>query len=248
MQLFDVSFSYSRSEETDLDAFLSALENDIGGERSPYFAKSGALDLISILQVSAGFIAGVSLKPVIQKYFEGLLDADGLKKLGEEHRQQILEWFSELETALSNVINAVHSNLHLIHTSFTFSGREQAITLDLPTDFGTLYIVLNHSNLSPKLLKNLPNAIVSAIRFIYEIGFPDPTQAFQLYHDDATQEWPYLFAPTTNGFGNYIDRYADLRDNRIELIPSYSEFNRLFRPAVEDEFKFLVSPFRHLKP
>ena len=108
------------------------------------------------------------------------MNADGLKKLGEEHRKQIVEWFSELETALSSVINAIHFNLYLIHSSFTFSGREQAITLELPTDFGTLYVVLNHSNLSPKLLKNLPKAIVSAIRFIYEIGFTDPTPAFQL--------------------------------------------------------------------
>ena len=244
MQLLEVRFGYSRSEETDLKAFLSALENDIGDQRTPHFAKSGALDLVSFLQVSAILVAGISLRPVIQKYFEGLLNADGLKKLGEEHRQQIVEWFSELETALSNVINAVHSNFHLIHTSFTFSGREQAITLELPTDFGTLYVVLNHSNLSPRLLKNLPKAIVSAIRFIYEIGFPDPTPAFQLYYDDAMEEWPYLFAPSTKGFGSYIDRYADLRNNRVEFIPSSRDFNRLFRPAVEDEFKFLVSPFR----
>ena len=158
MQLLEVSFGYRLSEETDLNAFLSALENDIGGERTPYFAKSGALDLVSFLQVSAILVAEISLKPVIQKYFEGLFNADGLKKLGEEHRQQIVEWF--FETALSNVINAIHSNFHLIHTSFTFSGHDQAITLELPTDFGTLYVVLNHSNLSPKLLKNLPKAIL----------------------------------------------------------------------------------------
>jgi len=63
-------------------------------------------------------------------------------------------------------------------------------------------------------------------------------------YDDATEEWLYLFAPSTKGFGSYIDRYADLRNNRVEFIASSREFNTLFRPAVEDEFKFLVSPFR----
>jgi hypothetical protein len=245
MQILELNFKYSRSEETDLDEFLRALQGEIGGERSPYFAKSGGLDLVSFLEVSALFIAGVATKPLIQKYFEGLLNADYLKELGEEHRGQIVEWFSEFETALSNVISAVHSNLHLIHTSFTLSGHDEAITLELPTDFGILYVVLNHRNLSPKLLKNLPKGIVSAIRFIYEIGFRDAAPAFQLYYDEATEEWPYLFAPSTEGFGNYIDRYADLRDSRVEFIPSGMEFNRLFRPTVEDEFKFLVSPFRN---
>ena len=59
MQLFEVSIGYSRSEESDLEAFLSALENDIGAKRTPYFAKTGALDLVSFLVVSAIFVAGI---------------------------------------------------------------------------------------------------------------------------------------------------------------------------------------------
>jgi hypothetical protein len=243
MQPLEIRLGYRRSEEADLEAFLSALEGETGGERTPHFAKSGALDLVSFVEISAIFVVGVSLKPVVQKYFEGLLNADGLKRLGEDHRRQIVEWFDEVESALSNVVSAVHANLHLIHTSFTLPGREEALTLEVPTDQGNLYVVLNHKHLSPTLLKNVPRGIVSAIRFIYEIGFRDETVAFQLYYDEETEDWPYLFAPSKEGFGNHIDRYVDLRDNRVEFISSALDFDRLFRPTVEDEFKFLVAPF-----
>lgn len=244
MQSLEINFVYRKSEEDDLDAFLSNVQNEVGGDRKPYFSKHGALDLVSFLEISIILIAGVSLRPVIQKYFEGLLNADSLKKLGEEHRKQIAAWFAEVEDSLSKMVDAVHSHLSLIHTSFTFHGKEEAITLEIPTDAGSLYVVLNHKNVSPILLKNLPKGIVSAIRFIYESGFRDETVAFQLYYDRESQEWAYLFAPSIQGFGNYIDRYVDLRNNRIESVSSPLEFSKLFQPSVEDEFKFLVSPFR----
>jgi len=36
MQLFKVSVDYSRSDESALEAFLNALESDIGAKRTPY--------------------------------------------------------------------------------------------------------------------------------------------------------------------------------------------------------------------
>ena len=243
MQLWYLVLIYRKSEESELEDFLTALQQDIGGTRSPYDRRAGALDLVSFLELVV-VVAGISVRPVVQKYFEGLLNADGLKKLGEKHRSQLLEWFGEFRVSLSSAIGHIHANLRLLHTSFTLSGKEMALALEIPTAFGELYVVLNHQNLSPRLLKSLPGGIVSAIRFIYETGFPDQTVAFQLYYDSATDEWPYLFAPTTRGFGNHIDRYVDLRNSRIEQISSSEEFRELFRPAVEDEFKFLVSPLR----
>jgi hypothetical protein len=244
MQSLEINYVYRQSKEKDLEAFLSGLQNEVGGEREPYGSRKGALDLVSFLELAVVFTAGIALRPVVQKYFEGLLNADALKKLGEEHRKQLVEWFVECENSLLELIQAVQSSLALIHTSFTFRGKEEALVLEVPTGAGTLYVVLNHKNISPVLLKNLPKGIVSAIRFLYETGFPDRTIAFQLYYDREAKEWIYLFAPSMEGFGNYIDRYVDLRDGQVKFISSPQDFSRLFQPSVEDEFKFLVSPFR----
>ena len=240
MQLFHFDLTYRKSEEPKLEDFLTAIQEDIGATRTPYGGRAGALDLVTFVEL----VVALSLRPVVQKYFEGLLNADGLKQLGEKHRNELLEWFDKFRISLSKAIDCIRGNLHLIHTSFTLSGNETAVALEIPTAFGKLYVVLNHQSLSPRFLKSLPGAIVSAIRFIYETGFPDRTVAFQLYYDRATGEWPYLFAPTTSGFGNHIDRYVDLRNSRVENVSSSEEFRELFEPAAEDEFKFLVSPFR----
>jgi hypothetical protein len=244
MQQIQINYVYRQSEEKELEAFLSSLQNEVGGEREPYGSRKGALDLVTFLELAIVFTAGIALRPVVQKYFEGLLNADALKKLGEEHRKQIVEWFVEFENSLSELIKAVHSNLALIHTSFTFRGKEEALVLEIPTGAGTLYVVLNHKNISPILLKNLPKGIVSAIRFLHETGFSDRTIAFQLYYDKEAKGWIYLFAPSMKGFGDYIDRYVDLRDGQIKFISSPQAFSKLFQPSAEDEFKFLVSPFR----
>lgn len=244
MQLLHIDLNYRKSNESELEDFLTVVEREVYATRNPSGARAGATDLVTIVGVAIGIAAGISVRPVVQKYFEGLLNADGLKQLGEKHRAELLAWFADFRNGLSGIIDCIQETLHLIHTSFSLSGKELAITLEIPTPFGELYVVLNHRNLSPPLLKHLPGDIVSAVRFIYETGFTDGTVVFQLYYDRVSGEWPYLFAPTTRGFGNHIDRYVDLRNGRIEHISSLAQFRELFDPAVEDEFKFLVSPFR----
>jgi hypothetical protein len=60
---------YNGSEEADLEALLSALEHDIGAERTPYF-KRGAVDLVSLLEVSV--INGL-LRPAVEDDFKFLV-------------------------------------------------------------------------------------------------------------------------------------------------------------------------------
>lgn len=133
----------------------------------------GATDLVTIVGVVIGIAAGISVRPVVQKYFEGLLNADGLKQLGEKHRAELVAWFADFRNAVSGTIDCIQANLHLIHTTLSLSGKELAITLEVPTAFGELYVVLNHRNLSALLLKHLSGDIVSAVRFLYETGFTD---------------------------------------------------------------------------
>lgn len=243
MESCNIEYVYRKSEEEELEETIGRLQEQLGGNRKPYHSRHGAIDLVSFLELLIIFTAGISVKPVLQKYFEGLLNADGLKKIGESHRKEITEWFLKLEKDIFQILDALHSSLSVLHTSFTFDGNEEAVVLEIPTYSGLLYVTLNHRDITPKLIKNLPEGIIKAVRFLCEKGFSGDTMVLQLYFDKQLQQWVYLLAPTVEGFGNFIDRYVDLRDGEIRYLASQSEFIQTFNPAPEDTLKFLVSPY-----
>ncbi len=244
MELCEIKYVYGQTEEAHLESFLASLQERLGGQRTPYFARGGAVDIVSLLELLVVFTAGISIKPVLQKYFEGLLNADGMKALGEKHRKEVTDWFHVLEKDLADIVSSIHLSLGLLHTSLTYDGNEEAIVLEIPTYSGPLYVVLNHKELTPQLVKNLPKGIITAVQFLCENSFPDKAVAFQLYFETKSHQWVYLFAPTVNGFGDYINRYVDLRDAEIRHLASQSAFIHMFDPAPEDSLKFLVSPFK----
>lgn len=244
MEPFQINFVYQQSGEKDLEAFLSELQDEVGGERNPYSSRKGAIDLVTFLSIVATFVIVPTLQSAVQKYLEGLLDFDGLKDLGEAHRKQIFIWFQRIGNEVLRLVRAVQEKQLLIRKPFTFQQKEEALALEIPTKFGNTYIVLNHKYISSTLLENLPRAVVTAIRYLHENLPLEEAIVFQLYYDASSQDWIYLFAPTTQGFGHYIDRYIDLRTQQIKLVSSRSEFIKLFQPASEDELKFIISPFR----
>jgi hypothetical protein len=244
MKSLYIKYEYQIAEEKYLEDFLTELQKEVGGENSSYSSRRGAIDLVAFLGIVLTFAIVPTLQSAVQKYLEGLFSLDELKGLGEGHRKQILRWFQELETNVSRLIKAIQAGRARINKNFTFQQKEEALVLEIPTRFGTIYIVLNHKHMSPTLLENLPRGVVAAIRYLHEGSRLDGAIAFQLYYDATSQEWVYLFAPSSDGFGHHIDRYVDLRNREVMQVSSQLEFMRLFRPASEDEFKFLVSPFR----
>ncbi|GEM_PF-5606600 len=244
MQSVELKFVFRDSEEKELEDLLNNLQSKMGGERKSYYASAGALDLVSYLEIVISFTAVVAVRPLLQKYFEGFFNADGLKKIGEDHREKIIKWFMKLEKDIHTITGVVQYNLNLLNSSFTFNGRERAIVIEIPSKRGIIYIVLNHAAISSSLAKNLPKGVISALRFLNETELPDEFRTFQLYFDKVTGEWPYLFMPSTEAFGRHIDYFCDLRDGKIKRIYSQSEFTHCFYPASADEYKFLVSPFR----
>jgi hypothetical protein len=244
MKSLHIKYEYQIAEEKALEDFLTELQNEVGGEKSPYSSRRGAIDLVAFLGIVFAFVIAPALQSAVQKYSEGLFSLDELKTLGEGHRKQIFRWFQELENKVYRLIKAIQAGRARINKNFTFHQKEEALVLEIPTRFGTMYIVLNHKHMSPTLLENLPRGVVAAIRFLHEGSRLDNAFAFQLYYDDTSQEWVYLFAPSSEGLGHHIDRYVDLRNREVTQVSSQLEFMRLFRPASEDEFKFIISPFR----
>ena len=244
MEPIQIDFVYQQSEEEDLENFLSELQDEVGGERNPYSSRRGAICLVTFLSIVATFIIVPTVQSAVQKYLEGLLNFDGLKDLGEAHRKQVAIWFQKIGNEVRRLVRSVQENQFLIRKRFTFQQKEEALALEIPTKFGSIYIVLNHEYTSPTLLENLPKAVVAAIRYLHEHPPLEESIVFQLYFDTSSQEWIYLFAPTTQGFGHYVDRYIDLRTQQIKLVSSRSEFIELFQPVPDDELKFIISPFR----
>ena len=66
----------------------------------------------------------------------------------------------------------------------------------------------------------------------------------QLFFDFESGSWRYLFIPTNEAFGHHIDRYMNLENGKTLLLSSNQQFIERFGPSVEDQLKFLVSPFR----
>ena len=245
MEVFQINYVYRQSEERDLEDFLPELQDEVSGEITPYISGRGVFDLVTFLSISVTFVVIPHiLTPVVSKYLEGLLDFDTVKDLGKAHREQIAKWFRRIGIEIHGLVRAIQEKQISTGKSFTFQKKKEALALEISTKFGSIYIVLNHKHISPTLLENLPRAVVKAIRYLHENPPLEQAIGFQLYYDALSQDWIYLFAPTTQGFGYYVDRYIDLRTQQIKLISSRSEFIKLFQPASEDELKFLISPFR----
>ena len=125
-----------------------------------------------------------------------------------------------------------------------FDGKSrEALAIVIPIGRTTLYIVINHNDMPPNLFYNLPKGVIRALKYLAEESIPKDATCFQLFFDKTSGSWRYLFMPTKEGFGRFIDRYIDLDDKKVELIKSREEFLEKFRPSNQDQFMFIVTPF-----
>lgn len=244
METLNVRYSYRGSDEEKLENFLIELEKEIGGEREPYFAKWGALDLVAYLTIGVGLVIGAAFKKPFDKYFEGLFNGDRLKELGERHRVKVAEWFSILEKEITKVVQSAALVYNKGSLKAKLNNDGKAFVIQIFIDSHELFIVLNHNNLSFHELINLPKGIVSALHYLFENGIIEDSTSFQLYFDHLSKKWKYLFVPTAQAFGKWIDRYVDLDTGIVRLIKSQNEFVETFNPSYEDRNRFLIDPFR----
>jgi hypothetical protein len=242
MDRFEIKYSYRGGNESTLATFLEELEKKVGGRREPYYAKGGAIDLVSFLEITVSFITSQLAK----KYVKGFFGADTIQKMAENHRKQVLSFLQDLEVKLYELMINIEDAKIFLGSKFEFNSKEKALVIEFYLPAGALHVVVNHAAMSPITIKNLPAGILSAIQFLAENQLEDEQGIYQLYFNDK-HEWNYLFAPTTEGFGRYIDRIIDLRSQTVHKISSIEEFVSLVSPHPDDELKFLVSPFRRGK-
>lgn len=188
------------------------------------------------------WVISKGLLQLFKKYSEGLLDADSFKSLGEAHRAELKAWYAFLEGKLDAVIGTV-GRVRTIIPQLKFDNFEKCLAIRCGlANNATCLVVLNHSRMTSKMLMRIPLAIVSALRYSIEVGLPDDTRITQLYYDLATESWPYLFTPTVNAFGYFVDRYVNLQTREVLTLADADEFLQVFQPDDDERLQLIIWP------
>jgi hypothetical protein len=191
--------------------------------------RAGAIDFVTILEIVGVFVG----MKAIDGFVEGAIGKDSFTELGRKTRNVVSQRVRKFSNYLSELFDKVIRGNR---------DRYGAIAIIEYIDDVTLYVVLNHSRMNEKLISSLPFAIAKVVREIAVNGFPeDSPKSVQLFPHFETSSWDYLFVPSTKAFGQFIDRYLDLRNGRYYIIDSPREFREHFLPHDRDIFKFLIT-------
>jgi len=191
--------------------------------------RAGAIDLVTILEIVGVFVG----MKAIDGFVEGVIEKDWFTKLGRKTRNIVSIKLQDFSSYLSELFDKVIRNNR---------DRYGAIAIIEYVDDVTLYVVLNHRRMNIELISSLPFAIAKVVREITLNRLPeDSSKIVQLFPNFKTGSWDYLFVPSTKAFGQFIDRYFDLRDEQYHIIDSPREFREHFLPHDRDIFKFIIT-------
>jgi hypothetical protein len=200
--------------------------------KSKWGMRSGAIDLVTVLEVAGIFL---TLK-ILDGLAEGIVGKNYFVKAGETIRH-----------TLNRELTQVSKTFKKFYDLFLCDQQERKRAIAVIERFNgiSIYAVLNHKGMTQHLLFVYAESMARACKFLMENDLgEDFSHMAQLYPSFQEDIWRYLFVPSNAAFGNHIDRYVDLNDMRIHEIPSKEEFMNMFPETAEDGFKFLVSPKR----
>ena len=230
----------TRLSEGDIDKIISISEKHGEIKIEKWGMRSGAIDFVSILEISflPTLISALG-KPVIEGYIKGLMNETYYKNLGEKHRKTVFNSLRETKSYLSAFYEIFISSKKF---------NKEAIAIVEHIGHITLYVALNGENVTNELIDNLGEAMVKTYGYI-SLGYLniETPHVIQLFPNLDTNTWDYLFIPTVEAFGNYINRYFDYKDNKFHFIYSAEEFIEKFEAADFDDYKYIISAKHHLK-
>ena len=195
--------------------------------------RAGAIDLVSVLEIVGVFMA----MKAIDGFTEGLIGKDWFAKKGSQTSNIVSVKLREFSDYLLELFDKVIRDNR---------DRYGAIVVIEYINDVALHVVLNHKRMNTELISSLPFAIAKVTKEIMINGLPaDNPKVVQLFPNFQTDSWDYLFVPSVRTFGQFIDRYLDLRDGQYHTIHSSKEFKTLFPFDERDIFKFLITPDRN---
>lgn len=248
-------YFYRLEDESAIEPTLDVLENELGGRRHALRGMGNglAINIIALIEILVSIVGLWILKPMVQKYVEGLVGLDDLKELGQKHRSELLSWLARLEARISGMLPALSKILTLRLPLKAPQKPEQAIALKFSIRPISLYVVLNHAKMSDRLIEALPEGVRQALQALVAGVLPPDAKYVQLYLDPDEEKWQYLLVtkivPITDGRGVEIlaklefSGYVDVKSLKFIKIDSAEQFKILFRPSVKDRWKFLADIF-----
>jgi hypothetical protein len=228
-----IKFTYRQGTQLSKDQsdFIFIESKKFGSvETKTYSFGSGAIDLISIINITLTSIVLSNL----QAFTKGFFGEDWFKNLGEKTRQDL-----EAELRHRKAFIKAYFDIFVRNKE----NKNEAYVISEVIGDVTLYVVINHYNMTEELIRRLPQALVDTYGKI-SLGYVNvESKICQLFPDFESNEWRYLFAPTYKGFGNFIDQYFDFKTNKMIRINSKSEFLSNFNLVEEDMHKFIINAF-----
>jgi hypothetical protein len=227
----NIKFSYRQSlefSENEQDFLLRTSRKFGTVETKTYSSRSGALDLVSIIETTLTFVVLTNF----QAYSKGLIGEDWFKKLGIKTRQEI-----EAEIIQAKAFVEAYFEVFVKDKE----NRQEAFVITENIGEVTLFVVINHYNMNNELLEKLPKALVDTYGRISLGYIKIESNTCQLFPDFENNEWRYLFTPTLQGFGNFVDQYFDLKTNRLIKINSKLDFANRFNLNEEDKYKIIIN-------
>lgn len=227
----NIKFTYRKSLDFSEreKRFLESESNKFGQvEIKTYSSRSGALDLVSIIETTLTFAVLTNL----QAFTKGFIGEDWFKKLGVKARIELESELNQTKNFLKAYYDVFIRNEQNLQEAFVISETIGEVTL---------FVVINHYNMTDELLDKLPKALVDTYGKISLGHIEVESKTCQLYPDFKNNEWRYLFTPTFSAFGNYVDKYYDFKFSRMVQINSKREFIDRFELTEEDKYKVIIN-------
>lgn len=197
-------------------------------------SRSGAIDLITTVEI---FFLSFVAKPILDGFFKGLFGEAYFKNLGESVREGVAKEIEDFKSYLTSLFQVFISQK---------LNDEDAIAIVEQIEGVVYYAVLNHNKATEKLIAELPEALVRAIGEVSlkRINVTEPFTV-QLYPNFESETWDYLFIPTVDGYGDYINRYYDFSLRQTISISTREEFYNTFNIDERDTYKQIISAKYH---
>lgn len=209
--------------------FLLKESNNFGlVEIEKYSSRLGALDIVSIIETSLTFFILNSIKG----FSAGFFGEDWFKNLGEKVRKELVAEIIQVRGFIRAYFDVFIKNK---------TNKQEAFLISVNIEDVTLYVVINHFNMTDQLLDKLPKALIDTYRKICLKQIIIESKICQLFPDFKKNEWRYLFTPTYVGFGNYVDNYYDFKLHKQIRINSEQVFSERFAVIDEDKYKFIIN-------
>jgi len=195
----------------------------------------GAIDILTSVEIVLGYaLVKALMKPIAEGYVKGFVNEPLFEKIGIRHRLAIKKEIKQIK----NFLKAFYEVFIVKKTT-----ESESIALVEYIEDCTLFVTLNSYQISEKLINNLAEALVKTFALVsLKIIDVEHPKVIQLYPNFESQEWDYLFVPTVNAFGKFIDRYYCFSEEKMHSIFSANDFIEKFQITDMDDYKFIINP------